>query len=120
MFHKIKTKLENKHKICYNYSMDKKLSFNKTLFWDVDLKHLDYNKNADFIIERVLNYGDKKDYKEIKNNYGLKKIKQTAKKVNYINKKNINFWSIVFNIPINLFKCTKKFSNKKQSAFLER
>ncbi|MBU3942811.1 hypothetical protein KKA24_02405 [Patescibacteria group bacterium] len=97
-----------------------KISLNKTLFWDVDYKNLDYKKNTSFIIERVLNYGNEKDYQEIKKVYGLSKIKRVAKEINYINRKNINFWSIIFDIPLKSFKCTKKFSNKKQNLFLAR
>lgn len=98
----------------------KKISLNKTLFWDVDYKSLDYQKHTSFIIERVLNYGNEKDYQEIKKVYGFTKIKKIAKEVNYINKKSINFWSLIFNIPLESFKCTKKFSNKKQNLFLAR
>lgn len=100
--------------------MENKVSLNKNLFWDVNFKNLRYQKDADFIIERVLNYGDENDYKKIKEVYGLARIKNTAKKINYINKKNINFWSIIFNIPSESFKCTKKLSARKQSAFLKR
>lgn len=100
--------------------MRRKISLNKSLFWDIEFKSLDYQKDAVFIIKRVLNYGDEKDYKEIKRVYGLQKIKSIAKKIDYINKKNVNFWSIVLNIPLNSFECIKKFSTKRQSAFLMR
>ena len=100
--------------------MKAKISLSKNLFWDIDFKTLNYKKDADFIIERVLNYGDEKDFQKIKEIYGSSRIKKAAKKINYINKKNINFWSIIFNISPNLFKCTKKFSPKKQNAFLAR
>lgn len=100
--------------------MKKKISLNKTLFWDVNFKDLDYQKDAFFIIERVLNYGDEKDYQTIRKVYGLLKIKNIAKKINYINKKNINFWSIIFNIAPDLFKCTKKSLTQKQSIFLRK
>jgi len=100
--------------------MKKKISLNKTLFWDVDYKKLDYVENTSFIIRRVLNYGDENDYNELKKIYGLPKIKKIAKEINYINGKNINFWSIIFDIPLNSFKCTKKFLNKKQNLFLAR
>ena len=98
----------------------KKISLDKTIFWDVDFKDLNYKKDAVFVIQKVLNYGDEKDYQEIKRVYSLKKIKAVAKEVNYINKKSLNFWSIIFNIPLNSFKCTKKFLNKKQNLFLAR
>lgn len=96
------------------------ISLNKSIFWDVDLKTLNWQRDAYFIIKRVLNYGDKEDFQKIKKVYGLSKIKNAAKKIDYINKKNINFWSIVFNIPRDIFKCTKKFSIQKPSAFLKR
>ena len=98
--------------------MKNKSLFRKELFWDVKIKDLDCDKNALFIIERVLNFGDKQDYEKIKKIYGLKRIKQAAKKINHISEKSLNFWSIVFNIPLDSFKCTSKFLNKKQSAFL--
>ncbi len=97
--------------------MKKNLSLSKNLFWDVDVKSLDYQKHSHFIIERVLNYGDKKDYEILKEIYGLEKIKNVALKANYISKRNINFWSVIFNIPLKSFKCTKKFSTKKQNFF---
>lgn len=98
----------------------KKINLNKTLFWDVDFKALDYKKDAHFIIGRVLNYGDIEDWQEIKRVYGLRKIKEEAVKINYINKKSINFWSNILDISPQRFKCTKKLSTKKQNVFLKR
>ena len=92
------------------------MKLDKQLFWDVKFSELDYKKNADFIISRVLSFGDLDDYKAIKNKYGLKKIKDAAKKINYSNKKSQNFWSFIFNFSI----CAKKLSIKKQSAFYQR
>lgn len=93
---------------------------NKNLFWDINFKELDYKKNVDFIIERVLNFGDEKDFYILKKNYSLKKIKNIAKKSNYSNKKTINFWSLIFNIPLKSFLCIKKLSTTKPSAFYSR
>ena len=100
--------------------MEKKILLNKTLFWDVNPQALDYKKDANFIVERVLNFGDEKDYQTIKKIYGIKKIKEISKGVNYNNKKNINFWGNIFNISPKLFKCTRKFSKKEQNTFLMR
>ena len=93
---------------------------NKAIFWDVDFKKLDYKKNADFIIERVLSLGDEKDYKFLQKIYGLKKIKRTAVKLDYSDRKTINFWSLIFNIPIDSFLCIKKLSMPKPNAFWKR
>lgn len=89
----------------------------KTLFWDVKFDDLDIEKNADFIIERVLSFGDVKDYKLLQKMYSYKRIKNAAIKANYPNKKTINFWSIIFNIPLNKFLCIKKLSMPKPNAF---
>lgn len=35
--------------------------FPKAIFWDVNLDKLDYKKDADFIIPRVLDWGDYKN-----------------------------------------------------------
>ncbi|MFH1657640.1 MAG: hypothetical protein ABH919_04185 [bacterium] len=96
------------------------IKINRRLFWDVKFSELDYIKNADFIISRVLSYGDVVDYKEIKKRYGLRKIKNTARKITYANKKSLYFWSFIFNLPLNSFKCTKKLLTKKQSVFWQR
>lgn len=92
---------------------------NKTLFWDVDFEKLDYKENAGFIIKRVLLFGDKKDYDILKKRYSNEKIKETASKINYPDKKNANFWGFIFNLPSDK-KCTKKLSIQKQSAFWNR
>ena len=93
------------------------INLNKQLFWDIDFKKLDYEKNADFIIGRVLIYGNIDDYRAIKKKYGEKKIKEVAKKVGYPNKKSLNFWSSIFNIPLESFRCIKKSLIKKPNTF---
>ena len=96
------------------------IKINKQLFWDVKFSELGYEKNADFIISRVLSFGDVADYRVIKKQYGLRKIKNIAKKINLANKKSLYFWSLVFSLPLNSFKCTKKLLTKEPSAFWQR
>ena len=71
---------------------------------------MDIEKNADFIIERVLSFGDVKDYQLLRKMYDYEKIKKVAIKANYPDKKSINFWSIIFEIPLNKFSSAKKMS----------
>lgn len=92
------------------------IKLRRELFWDTEFKNLTYDKYPDYIIGRVLNYGEIKDIKEIKKVYGLKKIKEVAKKA-YLDRKSLNFWSLILNIPIKQFKCMKKFSIEKQGSF---
>lgn len=97
-----------------------KKALNRTLFWDVDVKKLDYKKHANFIIERILSFGDEKDFKILQKIYNLNKIKKAAIKLNYPDKKTINFWSVIFDIPFNSFLCIKKLSILKPNAFWKR
>ena len=78
-----------------------------------------YKENADFIIKRVLLFGDKKDYDILKKRYSYEEIKKAASKISYPDKKNANFWSFIFNLS-NDKKCTKKLSTQKQSVFWKR
>ena len=89
------------------------------LFWDVDFKKLDYEENADFIIKRVLLFGDKKDYDILRKRYSYEKIKKVASEISYPDKKNANFWSFIFNLSSNK-KCANRLSAQKQSAFWNR
>lgn len=100
--------------------MNKKNQLKKELFWDVNFQNLDYQKNADFIIERVLSFGDVKDCQILKKIYTPKKIKKAALKADYPDKKTANFWSVIFNIPLNSFLWSKKLSMSKPNAFWKR
>ncbi len=101
--------------------MQKKLKqLDRALFWDINFKDLDYKKNRDFIIKRVLSFGDEKDYQIVKKIYNFETIKRIAVKLDYPNKKTINFWSLIFDIPINSFLCIKKLSTLKPNAFWKR
>jgi len=39
------------------------MKFRQTLFWDTDPKGIDKDKNARYIIERILNFGDSNEVK---------------------------------------------------------
>jgi len=90
----------------------------KSLFWDVDFKKLNSQKDAQFIIGRILDLGNLQEWKTIEKFYGLKKIKEVAQNHNFSDKRSANLWAMVLGIPLNNLKCTKKFSTKTPSAFL--
>ena len=74
------------------------IKISERLFWDTKFKDLDYKEHANFIIKRVLQYGDEKDYKIAKKKYGTKKMKIVAKNTSYSDKKSPNFWKFIFNL----------------------
>ena len=94
---------------------DLKLKIDKRLFWDTNYSKMDLNDHADFIIKRVLNFGDLSDFMAIKEIYGINKIKGIATCSIFQNNKTLNFWSKILKI-----KCIQKQSKKAHSAFSKR
>lgn len=77
----------------------------KAIFWDIDVKELDYEKHARFVIERVLTRGNWADWKELKAYYGLEKISDEALNIRYLDNKTFNFIHTLLNIPKEKFRC---------------
>ena len=89
---------------------------NRSLFWDVEI--VDPDKNARFVIERILSFGNEKDFKWAVNFYGEEKIKEVIIKCKVLDQKSLSFWCRHFNI--NSSQCIQKQSTNKQSAFSTR
>lgn len=84
-------------------------NINKSYFWDIDINTLDDKKSKRLIIERVINLGNLKELKFLFNYYGEKEVINTIQRLNYLDSKTLNFFSLIFYIPKNKFKCfTKK------------
>ena len=82
-----------------------KLSDN--LFWDCNKDMLDPNIDKNLILERVFTRGTENDEKEVFNYYGKNLIKQAVLNIKYLDKKTLNYLSIILNIPKEDFKCYK-------------
>ena len=85
----------------------------KSLFWDV--KDLDPQKHQQFILERILAYGDMEDFRWAVDFYGKSALRESLLKSRTLNKKSLNFWCSYF--KINLSQCMRSQSAQKQSAF---
>ncbi len=80
-------------------------------FWDVDMMKLDYEKNADYIIRKVFEYGTLDDILEITAYYGKEKAKNSLINAPYLQENTQYFASLFLNIPRQQFKCynTKQY-----------
>lgn len=70
--------------------------FDPTLFWDAE--DIDIRRHADYIIARVLDFGDEKDVRrlrEIYSDHELMKVIRTKRGLLPITKR---FWSVYFNL----------------------
>lgn len=88
-------------------------NINDAYFWDIDIKTLDKTKSKRLIIERVVNLGNLGELKLLINHYGEKELIKTICKLNYLDSKTLNFFSLVFNVPKNDFRC---FIRKQSKA----
>ena len=77
----------------------------KSLFWDVDVNNINWDKHSNFVINRVLSRGTLQDWTEIKKYYGLNTIKTTVLNMRYLDKLTLHFCSVVFDIPREDFRC---------------
>jgi len=75
------------------------------LFWDIDLNSLDFNKNARFVIQRVIQKGSINNWETIKAFYGLEIIKNEILKIRDLDPLTLNFFSIYFGIQKKDFRC---------------
>lgn len=89
----------------------------KDLFWDIDFSSLDVNKNKEFIIERVLDYGDISHFRKIKEIYSLDDVKSVLKKSKTISYKSANFYALILGVPRKEVLCLRKPLIQKQDRF---
>jgi hypothetical protein len=87
--------------------MDNKPQFQRRIFWDVDFDNLDYDKYANFVIERVFDRGDVDDIRQCRRYYGDEKVAEALLNARYLMFKTIYLASAVIDKPIEDFRCYK-------------
>jgi hypothetical protein len=81
------------------------MELSPTLFWDCDYAKIDFEKNYQLVISRVLDRGTLEEWNQIKAKYGISKILYVAQNINYLSKKSVYFLSTVYDVPLTSFKC---------------
>lgn len=82
------------------------------IFWDIDLQTLNPETNKSIIIERILSLGTLDELQFLFSYYSMDTIRQTAKKIGYLDPKTFDFVISFLNIAKEEMKCYIK----KQSA----
>jgi hypothetical protein len=82
--------------------------FSKRCFWEQDYEKLNFNKGKKYIITKVISYGSQNDYIELFKYYGWDVVKDEVLTINYLNRKILNFLSILFEIDKTKFKAYGK------------
>ena len=79
--------------------------FSNHLFWDVDKAVIDPAVNAPYIIQRVLEYGEFTDWKNLVSYYGMEHIVSVSKNLRSLEPRALSFISTVSDTPVNKFRC---------------
>jgi hypothetical protein len=85
-----------------------KMRFRKSLFWDVSEDTLDTDKNRKLILERVFSRGNIEEFRSVNQYYTKEEIRETVKKIGYLDSKTLHFISKAYQIKSTDFKCYKK------------
>jgi len=80
----------------------------KPLFWDYDASRLDPDADIRLILERVFTRGTEADEREVFGCYGRERIRQAVTEIKYLDKKSLNYLSVILDIPKENFKCCEK------------
>ena len=86
-------------------------------FWDVDAKRLNIRKYRQFIIERILEFGDEKAIRWVRRTFGDDTIRQVVCQSRRIFKRTANFWCLLLNIPKGKVTCLSKRSHNPLKDF---
>lgn len=86
----------------------------KHLLWEVNQDNFDYLKSAQIVVERVVQRGDTDDWLTILNLYGYEGVREHIKQIPHLNKKDMNFVHLIFDIPLTELKCYMKRQSVRQ------
>ncbi len=75
-------------------------AFHQSLFWDVDPEKLDWERNKQFIMERVFTRGVTQDVRRVFATYSDEEIKAAVLKSRTFDKKTANYFSVKYKIPL--------------------
>jgi len=79
--------------------------FSPSLFWDVDKTQLDFEKNAEHVVDKAINRGTWTDFQTVLAYYGRERVAALVKNLRYMDKRTLRFSSVYFQIPITEMRC---------------
>jgi|SRR5687768_4362591 hypothetical protein len=97
-----------------NYTNFPDASLNPRLLWEYNTKEIDFLKMRNLVVQRVVERGWPNDWYFILNTYGIEGVKAAIQDIAYLNDKDMNFVSVLFNIPLTSLKCYEKKQSQPQ------
>lgn len=75
------------------------------LFWDTPVENIDWYDHRAFIVERVMGYGEMKDWEIVKEMYSKEEMREIAIGLRVLDDFSISFLSLVLDLPKENFRC---------------
>ena len=77
--------------LCYNVGM----KFRQSLFWDTNPDKIDTKKNAQYIVERVADFGHDDEVRSVFKLYPKPFLQKTILKSRYLRPETKNLWTLL-------------------------
>jgi hypothetical protein len=90
-----------------DYKKHPDAQFDMSLFWEYDQARFDFHQMRDIVVQRVIERGWPDDWRAMLNLYGEDGVSEAIREIPYINDKDMNFVSFIFEIPLSEMKCYK-------------
>lgn len=71
----------------------------RPFFWDINIENFDPKSYPEYIIARLLEYGDSRAISWLKEVFSEDEIKEVIRKERRLSRKSATFWALVYNIP---------------------
>lgn len=89
----------------------------KSLLWDSKIEDISLNTNAQYIIERVLEYGDISEDQWMLENFSKQEVVDTITKSKRLSAKTANYYSHIYKINPAQIECLRNPYTQKQNRF---
>ena len=101
------------------YNVNMKLpSYVKKYFWDADVNKLDMPRQADYVIARLLQYGDIRSMRWLFRHTDKEDVRRAIINRRGIPARSLCFWTLFFNIPKHKVKClSKSYQNRQKTIW---
>ena len=96
-----------------NYKEHNGAKLDSSLFWEYDLSKFDFELMRDIVVQRVVERGMPEDWYAALNLYGKQGFREAVQSLPYLNDKDMNFVSILFEIPLSEMKCYKRKQSRQ-------
>ena len=71
------------------------MKFRESLFWDTNPANIDLEKNAQYVIERILDFGHDNEVRWLRNFYDISLIKNVVEKSRSLRPETKNLWNLL-------------------------